>query len=203
MTRTMMFAFAAIVSTSFSSTATAGYRHIDELACRIERQSVKLLQEFRSHYSHSPVSRYLIADARNLHRVARHVHEIAQYRGSVRHLRSDVRELDRAFQHLQEVVDSIRHDARCHCSGHVHGRTRHVRKIMRRMDDNIRDLRDEVRELASRCDSRRPTHYRERHVVQRPIPDYPRPPRTYGPSVGVRFGSTGLFWDGNQIRFGR
>ena len=202
MTRTLTLAFAAIVSTSLTNSANAGYRHIDELAVKIQRQSVKLIHEFRSHYSRTPEFRHLIIDARQLHRLAQHVHELAHHRGSILHLQSDLRELDRSFHHLEEIVERIERNACHYRAGHIRGRTKHVRKIMNRMANNIHHLQEDVDEMAAVCPSRHNPYRVDRHEVRRPNLDYRSAYRTAGPTFGVRFGSSGIYWNGNQMRFG-
>ena len=195
MTRTVTLLAAALVSTSFSNSANAGYRQIDELAMRVQRQSTKLIYEFQMHFSRAPGYRHLMSDARDLHRLASHIHEVAHYRGRIRHLQSDLRQLDRSFHHLEDLVVDIKRNSHC---GQIRGRIGHVRQLMNRMEDNIHRLRDEVRELNSGCNGRYDRHQVRRH----PVPDYRQPYRTSQPSFAVRLGSSGFYFDGRNVRFG-
>jgi negative regulator of sigma E activity len=131
--------------TAASSAKAQSYEHIDRLASQLQRQSANLYWEFRAHFSHTPGYRHLLSDTARMYRLAAHVHEVIHHGANVGHIRHDVEQLDRAFHHVEEVVDQIEHDAFGHGFGHVHGDTRHVRRQLRQMEATLHHLRDDVR----------------------------------------------------------
>ena len=160
-TLTKTIAAIGLVVTAFSTSAFADvYHHIDEVALRIDRQAKQLVAESR-HYRHTPEYRHLVADARQMCQLAEHVHEVAHHRGSLAHLEADVAKLDATFHHLESVFDRVERGA-AYGHGHIHGNTRHVKRLLNSIEDGIHHLQDDLRSLRSSCPTVRP------NVVARP-----------------------------------
>ena len=136
-----------LACTVFSGAAFADtYHHIDQLAVSVERQARQLQCAVSSHYRHTPEYGHLIADTRQLARVAEHMHEVAHDHGSLSHLQADLRQVDAAFHHLERTLEHIDEDSfRGH--GYIHGSTSHVRRIMQSLEQTIHHLEDDVRSL--------------------------------------------------------
>ncbi len=129
----------------FTSTASAqSYQHIDRLAYQLQRQSSSLYSEFRAHFSHTPGYRHLMSDTAKMYRLARHIHDLVHHHEDVHHIVEDLDQLDAAFHHVEELVDQIEHNAHHHGHGHVHGDTRHVRRLLQRMEDTLHHLREDL-----------------------------------------------------------
>ncbi|QEG38267.1 hypothetical protein [Roseimaritima ulvae] len=159
-------AITGLSATSYADT----YDHIDDLALRVASQSRQVVSETR-HYRHTREYPHLVADAREMARLADHMHEVAHHHGSLSHLEADLNRLDSKFHHLESLFARIERHAR-HGYGHIHGNTSHVRSLLHSIEDNLHHLQDDVRSL------RRP-----RHTVQ-PIvipsrPDFYPAPRPY------------------------
>jgi hypothetical protein len=137
---------AAIGALWFASAARADpMAHVDQLALDIQSKAGLLMRETR-HYVHTPEYQHLREDALRLRRLANHVHQIAHQGGSVFHLNSDLVELDRSFRHIQSLFDRIESSAQ-YGVGHVHGPTEHVRELLCAIEECIRHMQDDVREL--------------------------------------------------------
>ena len=142
----------AITWFMFSSCMSASgdtYRHIDQLATSIERQARDLQCEI-AHYRHVPEYGHLLADTRQLARLACHVREVAHHRGSLTLLECDLRQLDSAFHHLEDTLDCIEDNA-FYGHGRLHRGTVHVRRLMNSLEMNIRYLRSDIRALRRDC----------------------------------------------------
>lgn len=160
-------AFGLLVVAAAAPASAGTYEHIDQLALRIEQQGRLLVSETR-HYRHTPEYAHLVADAREICRLATHVHEVAHNHGSVAHLASDLAQLDAKFHHLESVFDRIENHA-AHGHGHIHGNTAHVKAILNSMENNIHHLRDDIASLRSHS-----VHYRSYRV---PTQHYRAAPR--------------------------
>ncbi len=154
LTRTILTV--ALAGFALTGTAQADtYSHIDGLAVRLQQYARLLDREFTAHYRHTSQYRHLHADAYQMMRLAEHVHEVAHHQGSLTHLQSDLRQLDRLFHHIEDLVEDIEHhaggfgDLHGHGGfhGHIHGNTRHVRRILRAMEDTLHHLQADVDEL--------------------------------------------------------
>jgi hypothetical protein len=153
---TKTFAALGLLVTLCSTSAFADtYRHIDELALDIQRQSRLLMRE-SSHYRHTPEYRHLLSDTRDIYKLAAHMHEVAHQHGSLAHLESDLRELDSEFHHLESVFDRVERES-SHGHGHVHGYTGHVKELLKSIEADIHHLQEDVRSLR--------THFHDRPVV--------------------------------------
>ncbi len=142
---------ALLIGMSAGSLAQANndtYRHIDQLAQRIERKA-KAFKGQMSKYRHTPEYQHLINDAIEMCRLAEHVHEVAHVDGDVRHLAADLRNLDRTFHHIEGLVQRIEHDA-AYGHGHVHGNTRYVWKLLQDIEESIHHMRDDIADLRRR-----------------------------------------------------
>lgn len=156
MTNPLKTAFAiGCLITGLSTTATADvYRHIDELACSIERNSKRLVSEVRD-FRFSPDYRHLVQDARDMARLADHIHELALHRGSIEHLEADLADLDRKFHHLQGLIRHIERGAGCRYD-QFHGRPSRVSRLLHLIEDDIHHLQDDLRSLRAPAYGRRP-----------------------------------------------
>ncbi len=172
---TRTFLTLALAGFALTGTATANtYSHIDGLAVQLTRYARQLDQEFTAHYRHTSQFRHLREDARQMIRLAEHIHEVAHHQGSLSHLESDLRQLDRLFHHIEDLVEEIEHNAAglghyhghfgsyygTYSGGHIHGNTRHVRRILKSMEDTLHHLHDDVRELARLEEAR---HHHNHH----------------------------------------
>lgn len=106
-------------------------------AHKIEDIARELKTEFRKHYAHLGAFRHLMSDLSEICAQAEHIDTLAHNpRGSLRHLQADVKKLDQLTHHLHEVLDAAERSA----SGHVHGRTGHVHKLLTVLDNTIHRL---------------------------------------------------------------
>ncbi len=135
-----------LTCTAFSGAAFGDtYRHIDQLAVTIERQARQLQCEV-SHYRHTPEYGLLIAETRQLTRLAEHVRDVAQHHGSLSQLQCDLRQLDSAFHRLERTLERIEDNA-FRGYGHLNRGTVQVGRLMNSLEDNIRYLRDDIQDL--------------------------------------------------------
>lgn len=185
MTRISLAIIAAAITSSAATANAESYRHIDNLALRLQRRSAELFHEFRSHYRHTAQFSHLMADTRDIYYRAKHIHDVAHHRGSVYHLENDLRRLDRKFHHLEDVVRHIEH----HPHGHIHGDTRHVRHLLAEIEDDIHHLRRDVERMARRWHDDHHGHHG--HVRHRGSHDGPQ----------IRFGNAGIYFNGSGFRF--
>ena len=131
------------------SANAADYRHLDRIALRITKNTEALFREFRYHYRHTSEYRHLISDARELRSHALHIHDVAHHRGSLCHLARDVRDMDRLFHHLENVVERVERSSHCeYHSGHIHGNTSHVARLMHAIEDDLHHLGEDVEGVA-------------------------------------------------------
>jgi hypothetical protein len=177
---------AAVVVVAFSGLVMAGrsaqavsFEHVDRLAIELQSQSSQLYREFRTHYSHAAHSQHLMSDAAALYRQARHLHDVA-HTGNINHMARDLAEMDRLFHHLERLVREINfdaHDDHFGHGGHVHGDTRHVRRLMNDLEDTLHHLSDDINEL------------RRNRPVYVPYNNRPRVSVVPGHGGGVTFGN--------------
>ena len=166
-----------LTCTAFSGAAFGDtYCHIDQLAVTIERQARQLQCEV-AHYRNTHEYGVLIAETRQLARLAEHVRDVAQHHGSISQLQCDLRQLDSAFHRLERTLQRI-DDHAFRGYGHLHRGTVHVGRLMNSLEDNIRYLRDDIRDL-SRVNYYDPHVYRGRTLDRvhsryyRAVPVYP------------------------------
>ncbi len=135
------FGFAIlVVGLSANSTASADtQRHLNQLAAGIERQANALIGESR-HYRHSPSYRTIINESIKMRKAARHVRVTTFCVRSFRQLEQDLRILDACFHNLEAIFDGAEFNA-ARGIGHVHGNTRHVKRMLNRMEDDIVHMR--------------------------------------------------------------
>lgn len=190
-------AFSLLFISPISTQVSANeYRHIDQLALKIQRNSKRLLRETK-HYRHSSGYRHLVADTQSLYRLAGHIHEVAHFEGNFNHLQRDVRQLDREFHHLESVFERIEHDA-IYDIGHIHGNTAHVKRLLNSIEDSIHHLAEDVATIRRRMNRRRPVCDAPIHIqpIRRPVPGHGhgygygyRGGRTsYGHGIGISIG---------------
>ena len=208
--RKLVFATTAVAIVSMFSAANAkaaSFDHIDRLALRTQKQAAQLFHEFRIHYRHMPGYRHLMHDARDMYYSASHIHELAHHHGNLLHMKRDLSKLDSLFHRIEDLVDDI--EARVgRCNHHsLHGhrtcgcdvfqrRKGHLFSLMRRIEDNIHHLQDDIEEML-RC--------RHRNHVDHDygVPFESRFPSRPQPNVGFRIGGTKFHYDGRRLSFGR
>ena len=199
----------------------ASYDHMDRLALRIQKQAAELFHEVKAHYRHTPEYRHLISDAVQMYRTAHRTHQIAHEHGCLRQLASSVRSLDRQFHHFEELVHDVENAAR-HGHGHVHCDTRHVKRILKKMERNIHHLRDDIEEMkpkrrvyhhqASKAPGYNPIRdYRDRdhnryndvygHNHRHRAPEYGYRRAPSRAPTGIRIGRSGIYYNGNGFHF--
>ena len=66
------------------------FRHIDQLAVKIQRTTKRLISEVR-HYRDTPAYGHLLADSREIYRLATHIHDLSHFHGRLAHMESDIR----------------------------------------------------------------------------------------------------------------
>ncbi len=160
--KTITSVFTLLVMTAFTAQVNADeYHHIDQLARKVQRQTRQLGNELR-HYRHAPEYAHLVEDTNELSRLAKHIHDVTHFEGNLVHLQSDLDGLDRNFHHLEEVFDRVEHNA-AFGHGHVHGNTKHVKRLLKSIEDSIHHISTDVQTL------RRPV------VFHRPVYTAPRP----------------------------
>ncbi|MDG2380847.1 MAG: hypothetical protein P8N76_04180 [Pirellulaceae bacterium] len=151
------------ILSSSSTTSGASFHHIESLALNLVRQSSALTREFKYHYRHTPEYRHLVSDARELHRRANHVHNLSHRSCSLEHMRIDLQQMDHFFHHLKETLDRVAMNADRHHRGHVNRKTRHTYQIVRRIEEDLHHLRDDVEAMTRPiCEPQRftPTEYK-------------------------------------------
>lgn len=122
------------------------FRHIDQLAVKIQRTTKRLISEVR-HYRDTPAYGHLLSDSREIHRLATHIHDVSHYEGRLTHMESDLRQLDRRFAHLQSVFDRVERDAEFCGGGHIHGNTAHVKRLLNTIEDSIHHMRSDIADI--------------------------------------------------------
>jgi hypothetical protein len=158
-------AFGLLITCSAPAMADT-YHHIDQLALSIDRQAKQIVRESR-HYRHTPEYRHLVADAREMCRLADHLHEVAHHHGDLAHLASDLNELDAQFHHLASVFDCIERRA-AHGTGHIHGETSHVRALLNSIEDDIHHLQEDLESLRTPVHAARPYDAPRRTILATP-----------------------------------
>jgi hypothetical protein len=179
-----------VVATSFATQVNADeYRHIDQLAQKIQRYSKQLKNEVR-HYRHTPEYNHLVNDVNNVYRLATHIHDVTHFEGNLFHLQSDLAELDREFHHLESVFDRIEHNA-AYGNGHVHGSTAHVKRLLNNIEDSIHHITVDVQILRAPRVFHQPVY---RPVYRQPVYQQPtcRVPTYNRPSHGGHGGHGGI-----------
>jgi uncharacterized protein YukE len=175
--RVMGLLVASLVWGMGSSQASADeFRHIDQLAVKIQRTTKRLINEVR-HYRHTSEYRHLLSDSQEIYRLATHIHDVTHFEGRLAHLESDLRELDRKFHHLESVFDRVEHNARFSGGGHIHGNTAHVKRLLESIEDSIHHMRSDVADLR-----RRTSFHRDEDCYHYTRPVY----RNYYGSYGSR-----------------
>lgn len=154
------------------------YYSVEDLAVKLKRESRLLSDEIRLHYRGSLEFGHLMADARELERLAIHVRRVAHYENASAHLSRDVSALDRSLHHMEELLaGSDRHRAVCTSRGcrHFHGDTRHVRRLVNDMVGTTHYLKETIERLAQRPRYHRGSRPSYNHG------SYPRGTAGYGP----------------------
>lgn len=134
-----------VATVAGANTASADtYDHIDVLALHIERQARLLVRESRQ-YQYTPEYRHIVADTTEMFRLTAHIHDLVRRRNCIAELERDVRELDSQFHHLEELFDRVDRNAR---RGHgLVGCTAQVRRLLESIEDDIHQLKDDLRSL--------------------------------------------------------
>ncbi len=184
-----------ILSVSAILTATSTlhaneYRHIDSLAVQIQNKT-KLLVKETVHYKYTANYFHMLEDTREMARLARHIHEVAHNEGNIFHLEADLNDLDRAFHHVERLFDTTEIGA-AYGAGHVQGNTKHVKRLLDKIEDCIHHMRDDIAAIRCRLNSYSDWHGPQPIVAvpARPIaPVYGHGP-VYG--YGGGYGSRGI-----------
>lgn len=156
------------------------FRHIDQSAVKIQRTTKRLINEVR-HYRHTSAYGHLLADSREIHRLATHIHDISHFDGQLAHMERDLRDLDRKFHHLQSVFHQVEHDAEFFGGGHIHGNTAHVKRLLNTIEDSIHQMRSDIAVIRRRMSFHRGDDFC-RH--SRPV---------YRPSYGVHGSRSNIY----------
>ena len=125
------------------------FRHIDQLAVKIQRTTKRLISEVR-HYRDTPAYGHLLADSREIYRLATHIHDLSHFQGRLAHMESDLQELDRKFHHLESVFDRVEHDAEFYGDGRIRGNTAHVKRLLDSIADLIHQMRSDIADIRRR-----------------------------------------------------
>ena len=137
---------ACLALVSLSTTASADtYHHIDQLACRIERNSRLLVRELE-YYRQLPEYRHLLCDARDLAKCAGHLHDLAIHRACLRELESDARQLDTKFHHFELLFERMSRRSSCG-RGPAYDHLRPVRRLLHGIGDDLLHLRADLRTI--------------------------------------------------------
>lgn len=182
--KTITSLFTLLVMSAFAAQGNADeYRHIDQLAVKIQRTAKRLVKE-TVHYRHTREYRHLVADTNEIYRLASHIHEVTHFEGNLTHLQNDMNGLDRQFHHLEGVFDRIEHNA-AYGSGHVHGNTAHVKRLLNSIEESIHHMTIDLQEI------------RNRTIVARPVYIQPVLRPVYGGGYGGH-GSSGYGYGGSH-----
>lgn len=155
MTSALTFGIAMlVVGLCSTSQATADtQRHLNQLATSIERQANALIGESR-HYRNTPSYRAIVRESIKMRDAARHVRVTTFCTRTFRELEQDLRILDACFHNLETIFDGAEFDA-SRGVGYVRGNTRHVKRMLNRIEDDIDFMRDDVRILRRELFGRR------------------------------------------------
>lgn len=170
-TFTNTLAALGLVVTTFSASAFADtYHHVDQLALQIEVESKQIVNESR-HYRHTPEYRHIVADAREVSRLASHIHELAHHHGSLAHLESDLAQLDAKFHHMESTFDQVELHA-AHGHGHVHGNTSHVKRLLNSIASHIHHLQEDLQSMRTPIHAVHPVVVRRPSIYRTPYSNY-------------------------------
>ncbi len=131
-----------VVTALTSQVSTDTYSHIDRLAVRIGNRAEKIVRQTK-HYQHTPEYGHLLNDAQEMRRLANHIHDVAHQSGSIIHLHADIAQLDAQFHHLNSTLENVEHNA-AYGHGHIHGRTKQIRRLLDRIGDDIHHLAEDL-----------------------------------------------------------
>ena len=173
-TSAFSFGFALLIAgLCFNSNASADtQRHLNRLASSIEYQSNLLLRQ-AGHYRHTPSYRTIVNESIKLRDTARHVRVTTFCPKSFRLLEQDLRVLDGCFHNLEAIFDGAEFNA-ARGIGQVRGNTRHVKRILNQLEDDIDLMRIDVRAL------RRELFAQRRYGNRGAVDVYRQPYRGYG-----------------------
>lgn len=142
-----LYAFSAILFAGFfANQANADtWGHIEELGHDIALKADQLLAETH-HYRHTPEYGHLVSDAVQLRAKANRICSLARSHASIYYLEAALADLDARFHHLEGLFDHIEHEA-AHGHGHIHGPTRHVKRLLNRVEDCIHHMQRDIAAL--------------------------------------------------------
>ena len=136
----------AALSVLATTTSQASSRTLVQQSHQLEAIVGELRTEFREHYDHTSIYRHMTNDAAKIEREAGHLHQLAHnYFTSLSHILRDLEEIDELAHHLHKMVDA----ADTGRSGHVHGSTQHVHKLLDKLNAVIHNMERTVRYDAS------------------------------------------------------
>ena len=133
-------AVAAFLPTAQAQPIAVPYAHIDQLACRLEKQTQLLHREVDLHFKRTQLYAHLHTDIAQMERLARHIHDVALRRGSVAHLRTDVNQLDRLYHHVEDLVRALARDPRIDLQT-----ISHLARGMAQVEQTLHHLQEDLR----------------------------------------------------------
>jgi hypothetical protein len=164
-----MVAMIALVGTSQAKADE--YGRIDREARRVERMTKTLLNE-TSHYKNTANYGVMVDSALQLKSLAAHVHDVARLDGSLAHLKHDIAELERNLCIVEDLMDQTELNA-SRGYGCVKGNTRHVKRLLERIDKSICKMQKELECLCRRLETERVVY--QPVVVKQVVPVVVRP----------------------------
>lgn len=138
-----------VLGMGISQASADEFRHIDQLAVKIQRTTKRLIGEVK-HYRDTAAYCHLMLGSQEIHRLATHIHDMTYFEGRLAHLESDLRELDRKFHHLESVFDRVEHDAHFGGGGYIHGNTAHVKRLLNSIEESLHNMRSDVADIRRR-----------------------------------------------------
>jgi hypothetical protein len=140
------FALALLCLPAVTSTSRADHRsdphdRIWQRAGSLAEHSRELYDEIRVHYRASPFCAGAMMQALSVRRSAQRLAAYGAAHSRYTTLEREMQRLEASFHALEETLRTIAH----HGTGH-----RHVRELMRCMDDLVHDIHDDIHDLRDR-----------------------------------------------------
>lgn len=165
LTKTLIAGSVLIAMSVSASQANADtWGHIQKLALDIQIKSDLLMGETR-HYVHTPGYQRMIRCVAEMRRRAVRVHLLSIQHGCLDEMSRELRRLDALYHEVEGIFDS----AECRAAvgvGHVHGSTRHVKKLLKVIEDCIHHIRADIATL------RRPAYPRNPYAAAKKARGY-------------------------------
>lgn len=148
MTRRLVLSLLCAVVGLASTSAVAladhrrdGYERIQHQAAELADHSRDLYYEIRQHYRGEPFAAGVMSEVLGLYRSARRLNGYAAARSSYSALEREMSRMESAFHQVEDAIRGI--------SAH-HGSHRHVRELVRHIDDLVHDVHEDVHALGDR-----------------------------------------------------